>query len=461
MESRRGKNLGDPRQGFRPQIPPIPRSLQEQETPQQIETPIYINTQQPLSTPQQQPLTPQQQRSPRIPKPPPPPSHLTERADVSALTGAEEPLAIVQKSPPRKGPPPRPVAMPERRVQKQSQPFIERQKETTFSPPQISQQLGAKHFQQQRRAGDEQKANKQQPLRATPANTQDSTWKRNHFNYPTHSLGCSCLSDIEEYRNTEIIERLAKERYGPGIFVVGSTLKEIREFWKFIGYEVVNSIETPHVVGKAKVDVGCKTYRNGSQADDETVKSKINSNNLQLSKPKPVTLQVPKMQGFHIGGSTGLSADPGFFNLAEGAGIEAEKGFNSSQGFHQVENEESLSQGYMFKESLKVPPGRNVQAKITTWAVTYEANTITKFSVDAYATLPVLYRSRMARLLGGCFISTGYLTAIDLFADEDNFQFDSMENTVTFTRSGKVSYLGEEVDIKKCDTKIPTSFDDM
>ncbi len=310
-------------------------------------------------------------------------------------------------------------------------------------------------YQQQQPRGN-------QPLQQDCAQEKNESWKFLHFHYPTLPICISCTANFHEYRKTEIIDKLAKERYGPSIFVLGSTLKEIRQFWKFIGYEVVDTVEEPRVVAKTKVDTGSKCHQNFSQPgkdvpDDEIeIKSKAT-----MSKPKCVTLQAPKMHGFHIGGSTGISAGPGFFNLAEGAGVEAEEGINSSHGYHQVNNNESLSQGYATMEVVKVPPGRRVKADITTWAVTYEAKTITKFTVDAHAMLPVQYRSLLSRLIGGCYISTGYLTAMDIFADEDNYRFDHMHNTVTFTRVSRISYLGEEVDIKKDDQKLPTSLDDM
>ncbi len=232
----------------------------------------------------------------------------------------------------------------------------------------------------------------------------------------------------------------------------------------------METIEEPQVVAKSKVDASSKCHQNFSHAGHATQDDaiEISSKEMEAEKTggkaehtKCVTLQASNVHGFHIGGSTGISADPGFFNLAEGAGIEAEDGINSGHGFHQVRNNSSLSQGYVTNEVLKIPPGRKVKAEIITWAVTYEAETITKFTVDARATLPVQYRSLLSRLMGGCYISTGYLTAIDIFADEDNFKLDPMHNTVTFTRVSKISYLGEEVDIKKYDLKLPTNMDDI
>lgn len=274
--------------------------------------------------------------------------------------------------------------------------------------------------------------------------------KVRHFKYPTSPFCVSLSADFHDYRKTDIVDKLAKDRYGPSIFVLGSTLKQIREFWEFVGYETVDTIEEPRVVAKTVVDLDSKCHRNFTEPGVNVPNDEIEIKSKHIgSLTKSYTLQVPKLHGFQIGGSTGLNAQPGFFNLAEGAGIAAKAGINSSQGFHAVDNGKSMSQDYKALDKLMVPPGKKVKAEITTWAVTYEARTITKFTVDAHAGLPVQYRSLLSRLIGGCYISTGYLTAMDIFAEEDNFQVDHMHNTVTFTRVGRVSYLGEDIDIKK------------
>ena len=94
-----------------------------------------------------------------------------------------------------------------------------------------------------------------------------------------------------------------------------------------------------------------------------------------------------------------------------------------------------------------MPPRKRVEAKITTYAVTYEANTTLKFSVDAELTLPVRYRNHLSRVLGGFYVSTVYLTAEEIFHGEEGFRVDG--GNVTFTREACVSYIGEQVDIKK------------
>ena len=52
-----------------------------------------------------------------------------------------------------------------------------------------------------------------------------------------------------------------------------------------------------------------------------------------------------------------------------------------------------------------------------------------------------------AYFLGGIFPSTGVLTAYDLFGEEERFKCD--DYLVAFRQKGKISYLGEEVEVVK------------
>ena len=112
--------------------------------------------------------------------------------------------------------------------------------------------------------------------------------------------------------------------------------------------------------------------------------------------------------------------------------------------------EQSLSQEYQIVDRFKVPPKTRVRAEITTWAVTYETETVTELSIEATAFIPVYYRTKFSRMTGGLFTSTGVLKAEDIFNTEDDYKCE--DGLITFKRHGTVSYLGEEVEIIK--TKV-------
>lgn len=268
-----------------------------------------------------------------------------------------------------------------------------------------------------------------------------------------------------EYRTSEKINELLRNKHGPHIFIVGSRLDEIRHFWQHVGYKADGTIGEPREVSKTIVDIDCKSHGNYAEESDCVSDKnnkpidwfdefKITSKKSQdVNKSKSYTLQTSTTRGFNIGGNAGLKASSGFFNIA-GGGVIPELGINAS--YHsdttkmssETESQDTkLSQAYEIIDDLHVPPKKRVEAKITTWAVTYEAKTTLRYTVDSNIFLPVKYRTHLSRVLGGFFVSTEYFSSREIFKDETGFRV--IGNNVTFTREATVSYIGEQVEIKK------------
>lgn len=275
-------------------------------------------------------------------------------------------------------------------------------------------------------------------------------------------------SYYSKYRRSEDVERLVKQSIGEDIFVLGSTLDDIRKFWKHVGYQADGMISAPREVSRTVVDIDCKSHGNyateegasggsGGKPTDWYDEFRITSKKAKdESKTKSYSLQESTTRGFKIGGNAGLSAGSAFFNLA-GGGVKPELGINASYSRENTDSstksesrDTKLSQGYEIVDTLHVAPKKKVDAMITTWAVTYEATTTLKYTVDADISLPVHYRTHLSRVLGGFFVSTAYVSAREIFRDERGFAI--VNENVTFTREGKVSYISEQVEIKK--TKI-------
>ena len=275
------------------------------------------------------------------------------------------------------------------------------------------------------------------------------------------------MVDLTGFRITEEIERLVKRKHGEDIFVVGSTLKEIRDFWRHVGYKASGTIGEPREISKTIVDIDCKSHgnyaaqegANSDSHDDDRPKDWYDEFNITSKKAKDDTraksynLQTSTTRGFQIGGNGGLKADSAFFNAA-GGGITPELGINASYNQETTKSsskttssEMKLSQAYEVVDKLHVPPKKKVEAMITTWAVTYEAETSLMFRVDADITLPVRYRTHLSRVFGGYFLSMAYIPAREIFEEEEAFHDDG--SNVTFTRKGSVSYISEQVEIKK------------
>ena len=284
----------------------------------------------------------------------------------------------------------------------------------------------------------------------------------------------SCLPSVDftEYRCSAAVERLVRRRHGDNILVLGSTLGEIRTFWNHVGYKADKDITDPREVSKTVVDIDCKSHGNyatedpdGVEGEDKKAKDWYDEFNITSkksrddTKSKSYNIQTAHSDGFQIGGSAGLEATSAFFNLA-GGGVKPSLGINAS--YHQDKSETiskggskevKLSQAYQIVDNLCVPPKKKVEAKIITWAVTYEAKTTLRYTVDADIVLPVRYRNHISRVLGGLYMSMAYIPAREIFADEDNSTVND-NNVVTFTREANVSYIGERVEIQKSKTDL-------
>ena len=267
------------------------------------------------------------------------------------------------------------------------------------------------------------------------------------------------------YNKPQYIENAAKRKYGRGIFVIGATQDNIAQFFNKIKQNAL-SAKPPEEVGRAVVDIDCKSHINqadGRDASGEdkpddwfdvfeitskkgTSESRSKSYQLQLTSSKQTSVNAGL--NFKVGGS-------GFFNMA-GVPISPEVGAgggfsrtttDTKQTTESDTKKEALSQEYQVVDRLKVPPRTKVAAKITTYAVTYESKIRTKLTIDAQAFIPICFRTRFSQMLGGICTSVGMLTAEDIFVNEENFK--SEDGYVTFERDGKISYLGEEVEITK------------
>ena len=277
------------------------------------------------------------------------------------------------------------------------------------------------------------------------------------------------ISDNSDYRAPNDIVKVMKKKYGQDIFVIGVTSKELTAFNNGMSYHTIGTTR-PVEVGRSVVDIDCKSHTNTAERSDlETDEPRYESDwydNFQVTssmedsqkKSKSYQLNWEKSTTKAIGGNLGLKIGGSFFNMAaapsaEGtAGVSASYSKTTTEGSTQKEDEEqSLTQTYQVIDTLKVPPKTKVAAMITTWAVTYESRSTIEVTVDMSHVLSVRYRTMLSRRLGGMFPSTGVLTAEDLFGEEEDFKCE--DYIVTFKRRGKISYLGEEVEVVK--QKIP------
>lgn len=285
-------------------------------------------------------------------------------------------------------------------------------------------------------------------------------------------LDCSAMSttSFALYKKPHYIVDAAKIKYGRHVFVLGASQQSVDTFWQHVGYAVYpdTAISPPKEKGRTVVDIDSKVHINDSikemegdvQKPHEQKKPADWYDDFQItskkskgeSRSKSYSLEIGKTTEKQFGGNLKIGSS-GFFNVV-GGGISPELGINANYSKISSKSEkteesrdEKLVQEYEVVDTLKVPPQMKVKVTITTWAVTYEADVKIQLTVDAKSGIPVKYRTPVSRIFGGFIVSSGLLTAKEIFAQEEDFEDDGVN--ITFSRMSKMSYLGEEVEIIK------------
>ena len=241
------------------------------------------------------------------------------------------------------------------------------------------------------------------------------------------------------------------------IFLLGVTEEELSEFWSKASYHAIHfTRDRPEEKGRAVVNIDSRCHANTAEVKDP---EKDLLDNFEIISKKDRSETKTKKYRLELSSSTTKAANfnlefsgGGFFNTAApvapkgGIGGSYSKTDTSTWSTEQ-DKSESLAQGYEVVDTLQVPPKTKVKALITTWAVTYESKIITEISVDAKAELPIRYRTKFSRKLGGVLISHVKVTAKELFRGEWDYKCEN--EVVTFKRESKISHIGEEVEIIK------------
>ena len=265
------------------------------------------------------------------------------------------------------------------------------------------------------------------------------------------------LFSEKTYRAPAYIQLAALKKCNDNtIFVLGVTEEELSEFWSKASYHAV-SFTKPKKKGRgAIVNIDSRCHANTAEVKDP---EKDLLDNFQIKSRKDSSETKTKKYRLELSSSTTKAANfnlefsgAGFFNTAApiapkgGIGGSYSKTETSTWSTEQ-DKSESLAQGYEVIDTLQVPPETKVTAQITTRAVTYESKIITEISVDAKAELPIRYRTKFSRKLGGVLISHVKVTAKELFRGEWDYKCEN--EVVTFKRESKISHIGEEVEIIK------------
>lgn len=264
-------------------------------------------------------------------------------------------------------------------------------------------------------------------------------------------------SKSSDYKKPQYIEVATMKKFGKDIHVLGTTQDELNQFMKKIEHQAL-SASLPREVGRIVVNIDCKSHANyADKCTDEREKAEDWYDEFEITskggkseyRTSSYQLQLTKSKETQIGANLNFSiGNSSFFNLSGEGGVSATQTKTETEQTTKSETKEgALSQEFQIVDRLKVPPRTKVQAKIITWAVTYEAKTRIKLSIQADAYVPVRYHTRLSQKFGGLCTKVGRLTAEDLLANEE--EFESKNGIVTFEHDGKMSYVGREVEIIK------------
>ena len=261
-----------------------------------------------------------------------------------------------------------------------------------------------------------------------------------------------------------------KKLNNENIFVLGVPKYELKQFWDGVSYHALE-ITMPKEKGRAVVDIDSRCHANDAtqMTMDENASTQLQNGEEQGKVPddyydefkitsrKDDSTEHEKSFRLEFSSSTTKGANfnlqltnGGFFNTATPISSSIGGSFSKTETKTSGRGErvtESLTQGYEIVDTLKVPPKTKVEATIRTWAVTYESETKTEVTVDAKAELSVRYRTMLSRRLGGIIVSRVKITAKELFCNEWDYKCEN--ELVTFKRKGKISHLGEQVEIIK------------
>ena len=256
------------------------------------------------------------------------------------------------------------------------------------------------------------------------------------------------------YVKPEYLVTAAKRKYGRDIVVLGAERSSLDIFWNTLDSKAhdFNENDFPRQVTRTIVDITAKEHCNyGDNEDKITIET--SEEEMQRQK-KSYILSSGKESGWEFRGN--MKVDAAFFNVASasaGLGGSRSRSKSKNEGRSQ-EDEASLSKSYGVSGEINVPPKTKVTATITTYAVTYKLNVKAIFSVPVSSYIDVHYKKPLCGCFGAVFTrvcmlkQNGYITAQELFQDENEFQVIS-GSQVQFTKELELSYLSETAEMRK------------
>ena len=265
-----------------------------------------------------------------------------------------------------------------------------------------------------------------------------------------------------QYRKPNYICEAARRKYGRRIQILGITKEEENRLWKEISVRAVSTgklrqknatvvdVKTMSLVNKTSSENNWESMeKEGAACAYNEVEIGSQSRNNQASQ-KTLQIQLGNWSNGEIGDLVDMKLSEASYYNSSAAPITFETGVldksKECKEDDDLEKKCALDKDYHVMEKLKVPPKTKLTAKILMKAVTYEVKMVTELRIDANTTLPLRFKGRFEKQLGSfCTATIRPLSAKDLFCNEAGFKV--IDDMITFTREGTVTYVSEEVEI--------------
>ena len=264
------------------------------------------------------------------------------------------------------------------------------------------------------------------------------------------------------YRKPNYICEAARRKYGRRIQILGITKEEENRLWKEISVRAVSTgklqqksvtvvdVKTMSLVNKNSTENNCESFEKESAAANAYNEVEIGSRsrNNQASQ-NTLQIQLGNWSNGEIGDLVDMKLSEANYYNSTAAPIMFKTGVldkSKERKDDDLEEKAVLDKDYHVMEKLKVPPKTKLTAKILTKAVTYEVKMVTELRISANTTLPLRFKGRLEKQLGSlCTATIRPLSTKDLFCNEARFKM--VDDVITFTREGTVTYVSEEVEI--------------
>ena len=222
-----------------------------------------------------------------------------------------------------------------------------------------------------------------------------------------------------------------------------------KEFLRCVFADARNISEStePEETSKTTVDVNEKIYSNHHGSEDETTVKLVST----TENAEGHSYSVSTTSGVEWGGGANLGLQFGLPQFGTGLNVGGNasfKKFNSKTVKDEDTKTNKVESQAHHEETVKIPPGKKVVVKMTSFRVRYKLPYTMEYKVPKTKGLSVRYDPCGGiGFLGLCCARTGYLTATQMMHTLSGFREDA--EYVYFTQQGELRWIADRMVVDK------------